>query len=176
MTPNPPNLGELPHQIREHLQAVPERWRAFRDRLRDDPGAVLHSPVVRVAALILLGLLLLLLAGWLVRGLTPPGPAGMAEEATPWAMLYVACTKPNCLASAAIKCARDFDDWPVECEKCGEKSAYRAQPCAKCGRWFAAAPGHTAACPHCAREVAKPQVAPAQTMPAGRSDDDEDPW
>lgn len=176
MSPKAPNLGELPHQIRERLQAAPERWRAFRDRLRADPGAVLHSPALRVVALILLGLLVLLLAGWFVRGLAPPGSAGITEQATPWALLYVACTNPKCLAATAIKCARDFDSWPVKCEKCGERSVYRAQTCAKCGQWFAAAPGRTAACPHCARNVAKPDHAPTQPKPSGRSDDDEDPW
>lgn len=176
MTPKAPNLGELPHQIREQLLAAPERWRNFRDRLRDDPGAIFHSPVIRIVTLIVLGLILLLVTGWFVRGLTPPGPAGLTEEATPWAVLYVACTSPKCLAAASTRCARDFDAWPMKCEKCGDKSVYRAQTCAKCGQWFAASPGQPAACPHCARAAAKPEATPTPTRPAGKSDDDEDPW
>jgi hypothetical protein len=176
VTPKTPNLGELPHQIREQLQAAPERWRSFRDRVRDDPSAIFHSPVIRVVSLLVLGLILLFVAAWFVRGLTPPGPAGMTVEATPWSVLYVACVSPKCLAATSAKCARDFDGWPMKCEKCGEMSVYRAQTCAKCGKWFATAPGQPTACPHCARAVTKTEAAPAQTRPAGMSDDDEDPW
>ena len=176
MVPKSPNLGNLPHQIREQINAAPERIRELKDRFRENPRDVLESPVVRAIGLIILGLLLIFAAGWFARGLTPGGPAALTEEATPWSVLYVACTNPACLATATIKRERDFNEWPIKCDKCGRESVYRARACTSCGQWYAVAPGGSAGCPHCAKTVKPEPQKPTDTRPRQRSDDDEDPW
>ncbi len=177
MSSRPPDLGKLPHQIRAQLEAAPERLRELRERFRDDPGALVHSPVTRVVVVAILGIAALLAAGWLVRGLAPGGTTAVNEDATSWSVLYVACTNPNCLATATIHRERSFNEWPVVCETCKEKSAYRAQTCPNCERSYAVEPGKPNTCPHCAnlKKKATPTTAP-EDKPQKHSDDAEDPW
>ncbi len=172
---DPRFLSDLPHQVREQLEALPERVQNWRAALRDDPGALLRSPVTRYAGLFLL----LLAAGgtlvWLSNAFTPGLGPGQSEEATPTATLFVACTNPDCLADAVVRQPRDFSGWPLTCEKCRQPTVYRARRCPACGGWFAVAPGQAADCPLCARAARARQSAPSGPKP-DKPQDPEDWW
>lgn len=168
-------LSDIPHQVRDHLQGLPDRLEDMREGLREDPLALFRTPAVRVTGLIVIGIVVILLIKWFVEGLQPTGSLAF-QEATPYALLYVACANPDCRAAYTTRQPMDFDSWPLTCEKCGQPTVYRATLCKTCGHWFAVPPGTPAACPHCAQQTA---TAPAeQTHPTSgtRTDDDEDPW
>ncbi len=172
---DPRFLSDLPHRIREQLQTLPELAHDWHARLRSDPGAVLRSPLLRLAGL----LLLLIAAGgslaWLAGAFTPAIDPGRIEAATPTATLFVACTNPDCLADAVVKQPRDFSAWPLPCQKCGRPTVYRARQCPTCGGWFAAAPGQVPVCSLCARAARARESRPADAKP-DKPPDAEDWW
>ncbi|MBK9126967.1 MAG: hypothetical protein IPM13_04115 [Phycisphaerales bacterium] len=168
-------LQDVPHLLRDRLDALPDRWAAWREAFREDPALLFRTPAFRILLWIVGGLILLFAAQALIRGLTPPGAQGAGERATPWAVLYVACSDPACLHATSTRQARDFKAWPLTCEQCGKRTVYRAAQCATCARWFAVGPGEAAVCPHCAR-TAPAAKAPEPPKPQRRSDDAEDPW
>jgi hypothetical protein len=171
-------LAEIPHQIRTQVQSLPDRWREFREAFQEDPAAIWHSPLTRIAGWILLGIVILVI-GWLLIGMiSPPDTGGGAfTTATPTATLYVACSNPNCAHDYTTRQKMDFDDWPLICPECGQESVYRATRCDVCRQWYSTAPGAPDACPHCAARAAQKPVeaAPTPDRPAV-SDDAEDPW
>jgi hypothetical protein len=170
-----PSLAELPQRVREGLAELPARWRRWREGLRDDPARLWYSPVVRIAALIVLAICGLLVAHWLAQSLVPGGPVSHLEEGTRWATLYVSCTNPACRAHYSTQQARDFKAWPLKCEKCEQETVYRATRCAECRRWYAVPPDGPQGCPFCAEKAAqKPKETPR--APSKKSDDAEDPW
>lgn len=171
------SLSDLPHLIREYLEALPLRVRAWRDRVRQDPSALWRSPAVRIALWIILGVLTYFAVATLIRMLTPgPARGDTHEVATPTALLRVACTRTSCLHAATIERPRSFRDWPVRCDACGSEAMYRARACPECRRWFATAPGAPDACPHCAARKQAVPVRPASEAAPTSSDDEEDGW
>jgi predicted RNA-binding Zn-ribbon protein involved in translation (DUF1610 family) len=169
-------LADLPHRVRDEWQALPGRWRAWRADFDEDPTLIWRTPVVRIIGIVILGIGLLLLGQWLITGLSPTS-GGAFAEATPTATLYVACTNTQCRHHFTITTPMDFDEWPVTCPECGEKTAYRASRCPDCGQWFAVVPGAAKACPHCAaREAAREADTVVPDAGPASSHDDEDPW
>lgn len=171
-----PSLAEIPHRIRQQLRDLPGRWRTLREDIRQDPSRFWQSPLVRVPAYVLLGAVLLVSLSYGIRALTPGGTLAVHERPTATATLYVACTNPECRATYRTQQLMDFDDWPLECEKCGQKTVYRAQRCRECRRWFANVPGEKSTCPHCASRKAAQQRVEPLSRPSPTGDDIEDPW
>ena len=169
-------LSELPHRVREEVQHLPDRLRDVREGFRNDPAAILSSPLVRLALILLFVVLAIFAVTWLVRGLTPTAGPGHFEEATPWATVYVACTNPDCLAHYTTQVAMDFDEWPLTCEKCGQETVYRAKRCPVCREWYAQRPGQSDECPHCAARARQKAAEQTPDRPQQRGDDAEDPW
>jgi len=168
-------LAELPHRIREWMARWPADLRDWRADLRHDPGLLWRTPVIRVGLFMLGGVALIAGARWLAVALVPGGATAF-EQATPYAILYVACTDPACRASYTTQQPRDLRNWPLVCEKCGKKAVYRAQVCPDCGGWFATAPGRSAECQFCEqRRAATRPATDVQTKPIN-PDDAEDPW
>jgi hypothetical protein len=169
------SVGELVNRVREQLADVPATVAGYREAVKEDPARLLRSPIVRIGGWIVLGLAVVLVVQWMVSGLTPAAGRGV-EAPTPYATVYVACTNPACRAAFTARVERDFRDWPLSCEKCGQKSAYRAGRCATCRSWFATAPGQLPTCPECDRRKAADAPKQATTQESGDRDDAEDPW
>jgi len=169
----PMRISDLPHHLRERLAELPDRWRAAREGFREDPTRIWYSPLTRVAALVLLGIAAGVGAIKLAGALTPGGQL-RAEKPTSVATVYVACTNPGCRVGYTAHVPRNFKDWPLKCEKCGQLTVYRATLCPTCRRWFATTPGAEPVCPFCRER----ERAAAASQPERRSasPDDEDPW
>lgn len=170
----PRGIAHLPHQVRERLAELPDRWRTVREGLRKDPARLWHSPVTRVLAIAVILIAAAIGVVKLTSALTPGGK-DRAEKPTAAATVYVACTNPACRASHTAHVPRDFKAWPLKCDKCGQQTAFRATLCRSCRQWFAVPPGAAQACPFCAE---REQAAAAASRPAPRKTgpDDEDPW
>jgi hypothetical protein len=170
-----PSLAELPHRLRAWLAGLPGRWHQWREGFRQEPGRIWYSPIVRMAALVVLVVAGLFAVHWLAQGLLPGGHAWRPEEGTRWATLYVSCTNPACRAHYNAQQLMDFAAWPLKCERCGQATVYRATRCAECRHWYAVAPGSPTGCPFCAERKAAQK--PGESRPAAKtSDDAEDPW
>ncbi len=172
----PPRLADIPHQLREQMQNLPDRWRAWREGLREDPAALWRTPLVRLCGVILLAILAIVILAWLIETLVPGGGSQRVEKPTPLATLYVACTNPACRAHYPTKQPMDFTDWPLTCEKCGQPTVYRATRCDVCRKWFAVPPGSPRTCPFCAEQATPLPVEDAREHGQPTTDDDEDPW
>ncbi len=172
-----PSLSDLPHRIREGLATWPDRLRDWWHEVGREPAMLWRTTGVRVLLWILLGAVLILGARWLTAALTP-GAAGLRDgQATPYAILYVACTAEECRAHFTSRQAMDFDAWPLKCPRCGADTVYRATVCDRCRQWYATAPGQPRGCPLCAKMGSEAPVDPQQTERADDHPDDlEDPW
>jgi hypothetical protein len=173
-----PSLGEWPHRFREGLAGLRAGWREWREGVRQEPARLWHSPLTKIGLLIVLGLLAILAVQWFGSALVPGGLSWRLEDqATREATLFVACTNPACRASYTTQQPRDFKDWPLKCEKCGQQTVYRATHCRECRHWYALTPGGPPGCPFCAQKRAEQKKLEAPPPPAPeKSDDSEDPW
>jgi hypothetical protein len=163
------SLADLPHRVRATLAAWQERWRESRADLRPTPERV-RAALMRIGLPVLAILALVAAVRWLTT-LAQPGGRAVSEEATPTATLFVACTDAGCRAEYTVQRARDFEDWPLTCERCGRAAVERATLCRQCRGWYAG----SQACPHCAARAAGAQSTTAPA-PHKRADDAEDPW
>lgn len=183
----PPSAADLPHKLRATLESAEQvrgDWitalRRWREAVREDPLVIWRTPAVRIAVFVILAVVAFFGARWAIPTFTPAAGGRNFEKATDTATIFVACTRPDCLDQRSVKLPMDpanwKERWPLACEKCGQKSVYRAQRCAECRRFFATAPGAPAGCPHCAAKKAassKPAKGPT-SRPTG--DDSEDGW
>jgi hypothetical protein len=172
-----PSLSDLPHRIREGLATWPDRLRDWWHEVGREPVILGPTPGGGVLLWILGGGVFFRGAGWLTAALTP-GAAGLRDgQATPYAILYVACTAEECRAHFTSRQAMDFDAWPLKCPRCGADTVYRATVCDRCRQWYATAPGQPRGCPLCAKRGSEAPVDPQQTERADDHPDDlEDPW
>jgi hypothetical protein len=169
-------LSELPHRFRERLAALRTRWRDYRDECRETPGIARHRPLLKIGALILVVLAAILGVRWLTSWITPGGSASLADQRTPTATLYVACTNPGCRTFFTTLQPMDFKNWPLKCAGCGALAVYRATQCPTCRHWHGLAPGGPVGCPFCAEKTQQAEPFPTSRATPHHSDDDEDPW
>jgi hypothetical protein len=173
-----PSLAELPHRLREGAASLRANWREWRDTVRQEPARLWRSPLTKIGLLVVLALLAVLAIEWFGSALIPGSLSWRLEDqATREATLFVACTNPACRASYTTHQPRDFKDWPLKCEKCGQETVYRATRCPDCRHWYAIAPGGAPACPFCAEKKAEQKPTEEKPPPPPkRTDDSEDPW
>lgn len=172
-----PRLADLPHRARAWLACLPVRWRAWRAEFRWQPGALWGSPALRVTVVSLAGVCILLLAQWVVGRKYPAVADPFAQKPTRWAVLYVACTDPECRATGTTRQDISFAGWPLKCERCGKLTVYRARPCAECRQRYAVAPNGPQGCPFCAAaKTAKAAEGARPVTKSKSSDDEEDRW
>lgn len=183
----PPSAVDLPHKLRATLESAEQvrgDWitalRRWREAVREDPLLIWRTPAVRIALFALLAVVLFLFARWAIPTFTPAAGGRNFEKATDTATLFVACSRTECLDQRSIRLPMDpstwKERWPLTCEKCGQKSVYRAQRCAECRKFFATAPEGPPGCPHCAakRAASVKPTREATSRPTG--DDAEDGW
>lgn len=165
------SLPEWLQRTREWLSARPAAVHDWGAELREEPAALWRSPLVRWGAWLITAVAALLFFSYVPVLPRWTSPASVADQPTPWAMLHVACAA--CDAAYTAQAPRDFQAWPMRCEKCAAPRVYRARRCAQCREWVAQAPG--AACGSCARRGAKAETAQQPTT-RKTGDDAEDPW
>jgi hypothetical protein len=111
-----------------------------------------NSQIVRLAAYVLGGLVLIWIIHWAVNLAVPPKPASARPEATT-ADFHVICTHHDCGNHFVIRREFGFDDFPVSCPRCNQKTGQRAVSCnseACRGRWVApAGDPKSLRCPYC---------------------------
>jgi DNA-directed RNA polymerase subunit RPC12/RpoP len=168
-----PTAAEVPHRVREHVADWPRACRQWWLDFKTDPLLLWRTPLVRISLWCLLGIAVLLLAHFGGNWVSTADPAAFTEP-TQTAILYVACTSSTCGHAFRSEQALDFNDWPLTCPQCAGATAYRAELCGRCRRWFATPPGADTACPHC-RQKTTPKVAEEAAAPPN-PDDAEDPW
>ena len=173
-TENYKSLSELPHRLRAQLAGWAARWRDYRASPRET-NLALRRGLLYVGIVIVIVLAVFLGVRWLTGWITPGGLGALADQPSPTATLYVACTNPNCRTFDTVIKPLDFKDWPLRCSKCGGLTVYRATQCPTCRQWYARAPGGPVGCPFCAEKARKAEPPPVQ-KPSQRSDDEEDPW
>ncbi|MFQ5807967.1 MAG: hypothetical protein ACE5I3_16095 [Phycisphaerae bacterium] len=169
-----PLLADLPHRIRAQTAELKANLRQWWADLRQDPSLLWRTTAIRISFWLTLGICALVAVRALSRSLLPHGEAD-AEQVTPLAILYVACTNTACYGSYTTRQPMDFDAWPLTCRECSQQTVHRAKLCAKCRNWYATAPGDLAGCPFCAAAEPEQPAETPQTRPVDR-DDAEDPW
>jgi hypothetical protein len=155
---------ERPNRWAEWVLIVRERVPILRARLvewagacREEPVLLWHTPAVRYG-LYLIGLLIVAWsATWIVRAAAPAPPTG-AKERADTADFHVVCTSPSCGEHFVIHRRFGFDDFPVPCPACKQKTGSAARLCASStcrGRWVVPIPrGDAIICPHCGEPFA----------------------
>lgn len=169
-----PSAAQLPHQAREAVRGFKDRYRQWREDLKEDPSLLWRTPAIRITFYLVLAVGLILAVRWGTNTLAGAGAAN--KEDVKKSTLYVSCTDPNCLKSFNATVAMDFKTWPLKCDQCGQLTVYRATLCKVCRNWYAVAPTGPDGCPFCRKrfDAAKPTTKP-KAKPAN-SDDAEDGW
>ena len=169
-----PQLGDLPDQIREQSAEVRRSFSEWWKAVQADPALLWSNTAVRIVLWIVFGLCAMLIVYIVTHAFAPAPATSEAPKPPPTATLYVACANPSCLKSYTVERPMDFKDWPIQCEKCAQRSVYRAILCPECRHWYAVAPGHKRICPFCKPKDEPPKQ--EKKSGSGNPDDDEDPW
>ncbi len=169
---DPGRLSELPNQVRQRAADFKADFGQWKADVGKDPSLLFRALPLRLALWAVLGLGVFFALRAVLGGLAPP--PGQFETATRDATLYVACTNPACRASYRTTRPMDFHDWPLVCEKCGQKSVERATQCTRCRKWYAK--GTAGGCPWCAIAASKPVERKTTTTKPLDRDDAEDGW
>lgn len=168
-------MPDLSSRVKEATTDFRSDWAQWRSDVRRNPGLLFQSLPVRVAFWLLGACVLYFVISWVIVGANRQG-AVVVEQATPTATLYVACTNPDCLKAATVTQPRNFKEWPLKCEHCGQMSMHRATLCKSCREWFATSPGGPVECLLCKRNTKKAAASqPTRKVPENR-DDREDGW
>jgi hypothetical protein len=133
-----PKLGLYIDAIKEWLPSVWVRFAEWVQACREEPALIWETTAVRIATYCAGAVVVVLLVSGLMHVFAPggPPPVPMAETAD----FRVICVNPACGFEFVIQRDFDFDRFPVECAKCGQKAGQRAVRCnsEQCkGRWVA---------------------------------------
>jgi len=114
--------------LREHAPTLWEGFLNWLEAVRSEPALFWQTPAVRYVTYFVCGLVLV----WGVRTgvwlVTPPPPDGARQVASS-ADFHVICANPYCGAHFVIRREFGFDDFPVTCPHCKQKTGFRAVPC-----------------------------------------------
>jgi hypothetical protein len=110
---------EFAMAIRAWLPTAPQQFRLYLAAAREDPMAVLRSPVLRIAGLVCAGIVLLLFASCLGNWAYPS--KGMGTPAR-LATFQVRCENPQCKYVGTVRLDPEFRKWPTACPKCKKKT------------------------------------------------------
>lgn len=130
-------LSEYVQAFRAWLPGAPQHVRHLGEEIAADPRAVLQTMPVRIAMIVVGGLVLVLVVYGTGQWLAPPVDNPEPAEVVPF---RVRCLNPECAWSkdpGTIMRDRDFNRWPTECPKCGKDKLYPWMRChnSECGRW-----------------------------------------
>lgn len=154
----------LPHRLRAWRASFAADYAQWRIDVRSDWTLIYRNPIGAVAFTVL-GVIVCVVAIRALMSLLPSAPgAGGSEAEAQYAVLHISCVNKACGATYDSKRPLTFREWPAICEKCQQRTAYRATLCPVCRKWYAVPPQSIAGCPHCAErnrpkkiEVAKPK-------------------
>ena len=112
----------------EWLPAQWERVKEWTSVVRAEPALVWETPAVRYTAFALAVLLGVWLLVWAVSLLEPPGAAEM-QAGNSTVGFHVVCSNRECGRHFMITREEDFDDFPVQCPFCKQKTGQHAMRC-----------------------------------------------
>jgi len=124
--PNP--LGEWVEALRGQFPRARHIVKEWIDACREEPGLIWATPAVRYITYVVVGALLLVITSFTSSLLEPAAPAAAGPLATS-ADFYVICRNPECEHHFMVNKPFRFDDFPVTCPKCRQKTGARAQRC-----------------------------------------------
>jgi hypothetical protein len=150
------SLGDLAIAWLEAAQtfaaSLPSRWTDLREQIRQDPKALLQTHAARALLFGLGAAVVLAVFLGVVEGLAP-APSGQVGQPSRVGTFQIACTDEECGHRWALTERLDFDDWPVRCPRCGQRTGYRLVRCPDpdCGKWGPAQVDESGrrTCPHC---------------------------
>lgn len=165
-------------KIAEWGQSIAQTAADWFRRRDPDAGGLLTGLRLPIRLLLIVAAGGALFAGlyFAIRSIAPRGADANFESATATATLFVACTNAACRHQQVSRQPMDFAGWPLNCEKCGQKTVYRAQLCGRCRTWIAHAPGEASECWKCAELRAATQPRKVKKAPSANPDDEEDGW
>ncbi len=111
--------------IREGLPALRAHFDEWKDAVREEPTLIWATPAIRYTAYGLVGLIVVGVLVWSAGLFHPAEVAPPAETAN----FHVLCTAPGCAHHFVINREFDFDDFPVICPQCEQKTGQRAVRC-----------------------------------------------
>jgi hypothetical protein len=119
--------------LREWLPTVGPRLKEWWEVVRENPRLIWETTNVRWAALAVAVLVSLFMVRGCVTAIIPASRGEPAETA----LFHVTCTNPGCHHHFVIEREFGFDDFPVQCPKCGKETGVHAvlKPGAGGGRW-----------------------------------------
>lgn len=112
----------------EWLPAQVTRVKAWISAAREEPALVWQTPQVRYAVMGVGALVAVWILIFLFSLLEPPG-AKNAQPRAKTATFHVVCGNRDCGHHFLIERKFGFDDFPVECPKCGQETARHAMRC-----------------------------------------------
>ncbi len=124
----PSRVHDWVHAVRTQTPVVRAQFREWTAEVKEDPGLIWQTAVVRYLTYGVMALL----AAWLVRGgitlIAPPPPPNSRPTATS-ADFFCRCAASGCGRRFVIHRPFGFDDFPVECPRCSQPSGLPARPC-----------------------------------------------
>ncbi|MCO6436460.1 MAG: hypothetical protein J5J06_05180 [Phycisphaerae bacterium] len=147
----PGRIAEWSEIARQRAPVLRQHFRAWIAACQENPHMIWEAAPVRYATYALGAVVLLWSASWLTTAINPL-PQEASERAVT-ADFHLLCTNPQCGYHFVIQRKFGFNDFPVTCPKCEQKTGHRARPCyspACGGRWVVPhTDGRVERCPRC---------------------------
>ncbi|MFH0980893.1 MAG: hypothetical protein V2A79_05070 [Planctomycetota bacterium] len=142
--------------LREGWLSVRARFDEWKDAVCENPALIWATPAVRYATYTVGGLIALWVLTWGLGKLQPPSTARPPAKT---ADFHVRCTNPACGDHFVINRKFGFDDFPVVCPKCKQKTGAQAWRCVSStchSRWVVPVMQDAEyRCPHCGGSLGK---------------------
>lgn len=154
-----PMAQEKPNRLVEWLMLARTQTPVLHERLaiwwtavREEPRLAWETTAVRYVVYVIGAVVLWRTVAWGIWFISPPPPPDAKPQATT-ADFHVLCTEPRCGTHFVIHRAFGFDDFPVECPQCKQRTGQAARLCNSptCdGRWVVPfLRDGTKTCPYC---------------------------
>lgn len=135
----PNRLFEWYQASRAQVLALRRGFGNWMDQVREEPSLIWETPAVRYVVYGFGALISVWSVTFLIEFITPPPPSGARPQAST-ADFHVICEDATCNQHFVVHREFGFDDFPVQCTKCGKQTGEAARPCnsTTCqGRWVA---------------------------------------
>ena len=120
--------------LREGWPSVRAHFNEWKEAVREEPRLIWQTPAIRYSVYVIAGVAAIWTLTWALSLMAPAEVKPMARTAD----FHVLCTNPGCGNHFIINRKFGFDDFPVVCPKCQQRTGERAARCVSptChGRW-----------------------------------------
>jgi len=145
-------------RISEGIPLLPYRIREFVRKAKENPVEAAKHPAVWGTGGVIGAILVALFIGWL-GGLFVPSVEGEAGEgvSSEQALFRVQCINRDCGHGWNITEKADYDNWPIRCPQCRQKTGHRLYRCPnpECNKWVVPTEGPDGhrICPACKQPI-----------------------